>query len=539
MKKLPLVLPGLACACTLAFTLISGGIAAQTSNESAKSADERPAFKSPPDISSEDGSLTVELTAELRTIDVGGKQVSTYLYNGLFAPPTLHVRPGDKLILKLNNQRDGNTNLHYHGTNVSPKEPQDNVYIRVAPKESYQYEVDFPKDHPQGLFWYHPHWHGTTEYQIGGGMSGLLSVDGVLDPWPELKDITHRDIILRDIQIVNGKVPNPPDPGNPTMRTVNGLVNPTIAIRPGEVQFWRVGNIGADIFYDLEIEGHQMYEIARDGIRHNQPVVYDTLLLPTSARSEFLVVGGDAGEYVFRTREIDMGPAGDPHPRTTLATLVSSGTKEKDGIDLPKVFPPLADLRDVDVSCARAIDFSETSDGSQFCINNVGTNMNIVNTTVRIGGVEEWTINNCSAENHVFHIHQLQFQVIKKNGKDVPFTGLQDTVTVDFRSVNKDNPDRCKVDEDGNASDCTCPTDEDPWGSVVLRVPFTNPIIEGKAIYQCHIGEHEDNGMMQTIEMSTTAGQCEAGTPSSIDRFKLSSKERAVCKPRVAQGHSM
>ena len=96
-----------------------------------------------------------------------------------------------------------------------------------------------------------------------------------------------------------------------------------------------------------------------------------------------------------------------------------------------------------------------------------------------------------------------------------------------------------KVDEQGNASDCTCPTDEDPWGSVVLRIPFTNPIIEGKAIYQCHIGEHEDNGMMSTIEMSSSAGQCEAGTPSSIDRFKLSSKERAVCKPRVAHGHSM
>ena len=539
MNNVTWMLRGLICLCALPLILFPVVTAAEAAGEKAKAAAERPAFEDPPDLHSENGSLTVELTAASRTIEVGGKKVTTYLYNGLFAPPTLHVRPGDKLFLKLNNERRESTNLHYHGANVSPKQPQDNVYIRIPSKGNYQYEVDFPEDHPQGLFWYHPHWHGTTEYQIGGGMSGLLSVDGVLDPWPELKGITERDIILRDIQIVNGKVPNPPDPGNPTMRTVNGLVNPTIPIRPGEVQFWRVGNIGADIFYDLEIEGHKMYEIARDGIRHNQPVVLDTLLLPTSARSEFLVVGGEPGEYVFRTKEINMGPAGDPHPRTTLATLVSSGTRSKEDVALPKVFPKLVDLRDVETSCTRVVDFSETPDGEQFCMNNTGTDMNMINTTVRIGGVEEWTINNCSAENHVFHIHQLQFQVIKQNGKDVPFTGLQDTITIDYRSVDKEHPDRCKVDAQGNAHDCTCPTEEDPWGSVVLRVPFTNPIIEGKAIYQCHIGEHEDNGMMHTIEMSPTAGRCEAGTPSTIDRLKLSSTERAICKPRTAHDHSM
>jgi FtsP/CotA-like multicopper oxidase with cupredoxin domain len=152
MKQLHWSLTAMVHAFALVFGLISVVTAAQTSNQSAKSGDERPAFQSPPDISSKDGSLTLELTAALKTIEVGGKQVTTYLYNGLFAPPTLHVRPGDKLLLKLNNKRDGNTNLHYHGTNVSPKEPQDNVYIRIAPKDSYQYEVDFPKDHPQGLF---------------------------------------------------------------------------------------------------------------------------------------------------------------------------------------------------------------------------------------------------------------------------------------------------------------------------------------------------------------------------------------------------
>ena len=504
----------------------------------ADEAKERPVFKDPPEVKSENGELSTELTVAPHTIEVGGKTVTTHLYNGLFAPPTIRVRPGDQLRLKLRNRKiDGNTNLHYHGTNVSPKPPADSVFIKVAPNEDYQYVVNFPKDHPQGLFWYHPHWHGTTEYQIGSGLSGLLSVDGVLDFWPELADIKQRNIILRDIQIVDGKVPNPPDPSNPTMRLVNGQLNPTIAIQPGEIQLWRIGNIGADVFYDLEIEGHKIYEIARDGFRTNQLVEYDHLLLPTSGRTEFLIVGGPPGEYVFRTREIDMGPAGDPHPETRLATLVSSGP-EQTRHKLPTEFPQVTDLRDVDICCARTMDFSETSDGNQFCVNNVGTDISIVNTTVRIGCVEEWTINNCSGENHSFHHHQLQFQVISKNGVDVPFTGWQDTVAVDYRSQDKDHPNRCRCDDQGNCFDCTCPTAEDPQGSVVVRISYQNPIIEGKAVYHCHIGEHEDNGMMQIINMSRDAGRCEPGTPSNVDRESLSSKERAVCKPRDPHDHA-
>lgn len=504
----------------------------------AQSTADRQALVDPPEISSKDGFLSTRLTVATHTIEVGGKTVTTELYNGLFAPPTIRVRPGDRLMLELVNRRQEPTNLHYHGTNTSPKGNGDNVYLSVNPGTAFQYQVDFPDDHPQGMFYYHPHYHGTTEYQIGSGMSGFLSVDGVLDPWPELQKVKRRTMILRDIQIDKGVVPDPLDPGNPTMRLINGQLNPTIPIQPGEIQFWRVGNVGADIYYDLEIEGHKIYEVARDGIRHNQLVEHDHLLLPTSSRSDFFVVGGEPGEYIFRTREIDMGPAGDPHPRTTLGTLVVSGPVVT-GIELPKTFPPgVADLRDVVISCPRTFDFSETADGSQFCINNTGTDMNITNTTVRIGGVEEWTINNCSAENHVFHHHQLQFQVVRKNGKDVPFTGWQDTISLDYRAATDAFPNRCKCDDDGgNCTDCTCPTAEDPHGSVVVRIPFLNPVIEGKAVYHCHIGEHEDNGMMHTITMSKSANFCEAGTPSSTTRHSLSSRKRAYCAPRPDEVH--
>jgi FtsP/CotA-like multicopper oxidase with cupredoxin domain len=340
--------------------------------------------------------------------------------------------------------------------------------------------------------------------------------------------------MLKDIQIVNGEVPDPPDSSQPTQRTLNGLINPRVGIQPGELQLWRVGNIGADIYYDLQLEGHTLYEIARDGNLHNRLIPRDHILLPTSARTEFLVRGGPAGEYEFKTLSISMGPQGDTYPEVTLATLVSEGAPVPETA-LPSDFPQVPDLREAPVCCRRTFDFSETGDGSQFCINGEQTMMGKTNTTVQLGCVEEWTLNNCTGENHVFHIHQLDFQVVEQNGQAVDFIGRQDTVALDFRAQDPSHPNRCQCDDSGNCRNCTCATPEDPQGQVKVLIPFTNPVILGDFVYHCHIGEHEDNGMMQNISVTESAGACEMGSPSSTNREALSPTERAICS--VNSGH--
>jgi FtsP/CotA-like multicopper oxidase with cupredoxin domain len=486
-------------------------------------------FFEPPKIQSKNGRLDVELTAKIQEIEVGGETVMTRVYNDLLTPPTLRLWPGDTIFLRLDNQIDEDTNLHYHGMNVSPLVPSDNVFLTIESGQTFDYEVRVPEGHPEGLFYYHPHRHGLTEFQIGSGMSGLLIVEGLLNPFPELINITQRVMMLKDIQIVDGMVPDPPDSDAPTLRTLNGLVNPTISIRPGEIQLWRVGNIGADIYYDLELAGHTLFEIARDGNLHNQLVPMDHILLPVSSRSEFLVVGGPPGEYTFKTRGIFMGPQGDTYPEVQLATLISQGSAVPEK-PLPTDFPQdVPDLRDSPICCNRSFDFSESMDGSEFCINNVQFDGSITNTTIQFGCVERWTINNCTGENHVFHIHQLDFQVIEKNGQPVDFIGHQDTVALDYRVADPAHPDRCQCDASGNCTGCTCPTPGDPYGSVVVLIPFTNPVILGDFVYHCHIGAHEDSGMMQKITVSEGAGQCEGGMPDATMREMLSPGDRAIC----------
>ena len=73
-----------------------------------------------------------------------------------------------------------------------------------------------------------------------------------------------------------------------------------------------------------------------------------------------------------------------------------------------------------------------------------------------------------------------------ENGVPQPYVGRQDTVNLDYRDT--DGPE-------------DCPTDEDPRGRVKVLIPFTEETNVGKFVYHCHIGEHEDNGMMQVIEV--------------------------------------
>lgn len=440
-------------------------------------------FREPPVVRSVGGVLDQTLDIQLTDFNIGSMPVSSYVYNGLYTPPTLRVRPGDviRLVLK-NNMLDNFTNIHTHGLNVSPLNNGDNVFIHVNPGEIFSYEIALPEDHPEGLFWYHPHAHGSSQYQVYSGMSGGLIVEGLLDPFPQLEGIKDRTMLLKDTYVQDdGTIPPQDgdgnlDTGHSSVRTVNGQVNPTIRIQPGELQLWRIGNIGANRYYRLVLEGHEMYEVARDGNRHSGLVARTEILLPPSSRTEVLVRGGPEGIYRLRSLYISTGPVGDQYAEETLATLISLGPSVPP-VALPTQaqFPPVPNLIGEPIAMTRAIAFQEDEDGSNFKINGQPFDAGRVDTTVQLGHVEEWTLQNWTNELHVFHIHQLDFQVTHVNGEPVPFTGRQDTVNMPLR-----------IDE-------TTPSE------VTVLIPFTNPIILGKFVYHCHILEHEDGGMMATI----------------------------------------
>src|SRR3712207_4754433 len=87
----------LLCAGTV-LALIWPASARQTAGQedaTERAAPRRTLFAEPPEIRSVDGVLNPPLTAEIKQIEVAGRQVTARVYNGLYVPPTLRVKPGD------------------------------------------------------------------------------------------------------------------------------------------------------------------------------------------------------------------------------------------------------------------------------------------------------------------------------------------------------------------------------------------------------------------------------------------------------------
>ena len=426
-------------------------------------------FRDPAVVASRDGVLQLTLTAARTTVNVAGRPVLAAAYNGSYVPPTLRVHPGDVVRLRLVNGLEDETNLHTHGLSVSPLGNSDNVFLHVAPGAAQDYEIHIPSTHPPGLYWYHPHPHGHSDEQVRNGMSGALVVEGLLDPFPELRNVPEHVLLLKDAQIGNGHIVHR-GIGDDVIRTVNGMLNPTITLRPGETQLWRIGNVGADLYYSLTLDGHRFYEVARDGDRLARLVPKRQLLLEPGAREEVLVQAAGAGTYALRTAQFSTGPQGNQYPSAVLATIHVAGAAVAP-IALPDKLLPVADLRGA-VTGRRTIVFSETGDGDTLFIDGRTFEPGRTDTRVKLGAVEEWTIRNESGELHDFHIHQTHFQVTEVNGVPEPFDGYADIVNVPVH------------------------------GEVKVVIPFTDPVIVGRFVYHCHLLSHEDKGMMATIEVA-------------------------------------
>jgi FtsP/CotA-like multicopper oxidase with cupredoxin domain len=429
------------------------------------------AFREPPSVSSRGGVLQVTLAAARSSITVGGQRALAEVYNGSYAPPTLRVRPGDLIRLRLINRLDEPTNFHTHGLHVSPAGNADNVFLTVQPGQTQEFEFRIAPNHPPGLFWYHPHAHHFSNEQVRNGMSGALIVEGLLDPFPALQGLKERVLLLKDIQLDHGRIADR-GIGVGTMRTVNGLVNPTLALRPGETELWRIGNVGANLYYRLRLDGHRFYQVARDGNRLARLVPTDELFIPPGGRIEVIVQGGSRGVRSLRTLAMNTGPSGNQYPAAVLATMRVEGEAVTPRT-LPTRLLPVEDLRSK-VTGHRTVVFSEgeTPDGGDvFFIDGKTFDPDRVDTRVRLGAVEEWTIRNDSDELHDFHIHQGSFQLVEVDGTPQPLDGYYDTVNLPVR------------------------------GEIKIIIPFTDPVMVGKFVYHCHLLSHEDKGMMATIEV--------------------------------------
>lgn len=91
-----------------------------------------------------------------------------------------------------------------------------------------------------------------------------------------------------------------------------------------------------------------------------------------------------------------------------------------------------------------------------------------IDTRVGLGTVEDWVIHNSGQMDHPFHLHVNPFQIVE-SGQTINQAAWLDVINVPGRSSSR------------------------------IRIRFAD--FAGKTVYHCHILDHEDGGMMGTLEI--------------------------------------
>jgi FtsP/CotA-like multicopper oxidase with cupredoxin domain len=437
-------------------------------------------FPEPPARYSKNGVLDTRLRAALGKVSIDGRRVTTLNYEGSFPGPTLVICAGDKLTVHLQNDLTEPTNLHTHGFHVSPEANHDNVFVRIDPGQSFTYEYDIPRDMPAGAYWYHPHVHMFVEPQVFAGLAGAIVQEGGLDDLPALRHVPQRWIVIQNPEVRHGRVVPVADASEPGAKLyVNGAIDPTAKIRPGQLQRWRIFNADAGRMVVLGMPHHARFQLlAEDGHTLARPVGVSRLMIAPGSRREVLVRGGRPGSYPIKAVPFAQFPGGDksvnggPVPNQTLLTLRSAGAPSHMSFPAHMRLSRLADLRRKHVERKRTVVFSEMTEASgatKFQLNGMTFDPNRADVTMKLGSVEQWTLVNETREWHTFHMHTNDFQVVSVDGRRVPYVDEQDNVAL-------------------------------PPGShtVILMQPtdFT-----GKSVFHCHVTLHEDHGMMATVQV--------------------------------------
>lgn len=460
-------------------------------------------------------------------------------FNGRYMAPTLVLDIGDTLRIRLNNKLPPNTrqigvsylnyqnstNLHFHGLHVDPREIRPGVFgdymvdsaeAGVRPGQSRQHEVHIPANHTNGIFWYHPHLHGSTNIQVSSGMFGAIIIRDPVDRFITSPDIRERVIHVHKLTL---NADNRTDAFIDTFARasaflLNGVHQPTIVMRPGEVQNWHLINAASFYPFNPVLDGHTLWAYARDGNvfdRSFKPMNADNALLfddahwpgnaiyPGNRHSLLVKASSTPGTYYLRAVKAPSSHEDEEIVARVVVEGVPMDTPMPDAADLP-VYPDHAPITDEELASHGGMQrhlvlavlpktdvdippgeewFIPTEDGggenpSVFLAGAEGAQLApfqsslTATQTVSLNAVEEWTIESRNEYPHPFHIHVNDSYVVKVNGQPVtPFWA--DTIPIAVR------------------------------GSVTFRMRFSD--FPGKFVWHCHALDHEDLGMMQLVEV--------------------------------------
>ncbi|HCH24061.1 MAG TPA: oxidase [Oceanospirillaceae bacterium] len=419
---------------------------------------------------------------------VDGYQTKTSGINGSFLGPTLRMRDGDQVRINVNNQLGEASTLHWHGMHL-PASQDGGPHQVIKPGSTWS--PQFQVRQKATSLWYHPHLMGKTGEHVWRGMAGMIYIEDQETDALELPQNYGADdvpLVLQDRWFTGDGQLQYALSMHSRMMGMSGnfpLANGTLAAffeaKTQRLRLRLLNGSNASTYNLALSNGQPLQQIASDGGLLEQPVEVDLLTLSPGERAE-VIVDLEAGKRVSLvniglSRGNMMSGENNNAPAFTFLEIRPAKQLQASAA-VPTQLTTIERLRPEDAVQAREFDLemrmgmgmmSMGSSNHSHSINGKVMDMKRIDETVQMGDTEIWLLRNVSMMPHPFHMHDVQFQILDRNGKAPPENerGRKDVVL-----VNPEEEVRIIMKFEHYRDD---------------KYPF---------MYHCHILEHEDAGMM-------------------------------------------
>ncbi|MFE4827240.1 multicopper oxidase family protein [Streptomyces sp. NPDC056672] len=413
---------------------------------------------------------SVVMTKARREI-LPGTTTELLTYNGSFPGPTIRARSGRTVVVKQVNSLSMPTSVHLHGGN-NPTADDGGAMDTIAPGATRTYT--YANSQPGATLWMHDHAHHMESEHVYRGLSNVyLLGDDTEDALGLPSGEFEVPLVLRDARFDADAqlVYEMDDAFNRTTILVNGRPWPVLKVKGRKYRFRLVNSCNLRIFALQLSDGSAMTQIGSDGGLLARPATATQLLLSPGERADLVI---DFAQYRPGTQLVLKNLLG-PGPVEEVGQVMrfDIGARVHDSSRVPATLASLPTPRRATVERSFELKMDETSASPQGYINGKGYDPDRIDTTVRWGTTEVWTVTNASTLiPHNFHMHLVQFRVLERDG--APVTGAEagrkDTVLLL------------------------------PGQTVKLQVTFDSH--RGVFPYHCHLIDHSAMGMMANLKVA-------------------------------------
>ncbi|HEY8998621.1 MAG TPA: multicopper oxidase domain-containing protein [Edaphobacter sp.] len=380
----------------------------------------------------------------------------------------------------------GRSVIHLHGGRTPAESdgfPEDWV---ASGKSQVCY---YPNRQDAATLYYHDHTMGISRLNVYAGLHGLFLVRDEVETSLKLpKGKYEIPLVLCDRLIgtagqllypVSGNAEHPWVPsfrGNATL--VNGKIKPYTEVEPRRYRL-RIVNGSNSQSMNLSLgEGPMMYVIGTDQGLLSSPAHVKTLLLVPGERADVIVDFTEHSGFKAVLKD-------EAEPILQFRVKPSDG---RDDSYLDPALEPVHRLSERDAVNIRRLTLDPSGERSPLTLNKAAWHQPATEKPA-LGSTEIWEIVNLTDKVHPVHLHLVRFQVLDRRSFDVALYKEKG----ELRYIAP--PNHVARDEAGWKDTVRCEK-----GQVTrIIVPFEP--YAGRYVWQSHLLELEDNGMMRPYEI--------------------------------------